>query len=44
MTVGPIASVTYKGEEIKPQKPNGEYSLELLKKLLGIQVSNTFLD
>jgi branched-subunit amino acid aminotransferase/4-amino-4-deoxychorismate lyase len=42
VTVGPIASITYKGEEIKAQKPNGEYSLQLLKKLLDIQVNTIF--
>ena len=38
VVVGPIKSVTYKNDEIVPQKPNGELSLELFKKLTDIQV------
>jgi branched-chain amino acid aminotransferase len=38
VVVGPIGSVTYKDMEIIPQKPEGELSQELYKKLVDIQV------
>ena len=38
MVIAPVESVSYKGTKIVPQKPNGELSVELYKKLQDIQV------
>lgn len=38
VVIGPIGSITYKNNKIVPQKPNGELSIELYKKLQDIQV------
>lgn len=38
VVIRPVGSIMYKGEELRPQFPEGQLSVELYKKLQDIQV------